>query len=131
VLAASSSVRVSLNAPGELPNVFGDETQLELALMNLITNALDAMPDGGELTISATTHDGVISVDVRDTGVGISPAVVEHMFEPWVTSKPGRGTGLGLSITRDVVQRAGGTIELTPSTGPGATFRVSLPIAKT
>ena len=131
VLAASSSVRVSLNAPGELPNVFGDETQLELALMNLITNALDAMPDGGELTISATTHDGVISVDVRDTGVGVSPAVVEHMFEPWVTSKPGRGTGLGLSITRDVVQRAGGTIELTPSTGPGATFRVSLPIAKT
>ena len=128
VVAAKGAVRVSLKAPGELPDVFGDETQMELALMNLITNALDAMPNGGELTIAAALHDGVISVDVRDTGVGIPPAVAERMFEPWVTSKPGRGTGLGLSITRDVVQRAGGTIELVPSPGPGTTFRVSLPV---
>lgn len=127
VFAASSSVRISLHAPRDLPAVFGDETQMELALMNLITNALDAMPGGGELTITAAAHDGTISVDVRDTGVGIPPAVAERMFEPWVTSKPGRGTGLGLSITRDVVQRAGGTIELIPAPGPGTTFRVSLP----
>jgi signal transduction histidine kinase len=127
VFAASGAVRVSLHAPGELPAVFGDETHIELALMNLITNALDAMPQGGELTISAAAHDGMICVDVHDTGVGIPPAVAARMFEPWVTSKPGRGTGLGLSITRDVVQRAGGTIELVPSPGPGTTFRVSLP----
>jgi signal transduction histidine kinase len=125
--AASNSVRVSLEAPHDLPAVFGDETQMELALMNLMTNALDAMPAGGELSITAAAHDGLISIDVRDTGVGIPPAVAERMFEPWVTSKPGRGTGLGLSITRDVVQRAGGTIELVPSPGPGTTFRVSLP----
>jgi signal transduction histidine kinase len=127
VFAASGAVRVSLHAPGELPAVFGDETHIELALMNLITNALDAMPQGGELTISAAAQDGMICVDVHDTGVGIPPAVAARMFEPWVTSKPGRGTGLGLSITRDVVQRAGGTIELIPSPGPGTTFRVSLP----
>ena len=131
VVAAKNAVRVSLNAPEGLPDVFGDETQIELALMNLITNALDAMPNGGELAIAAASHDGMISVDVHDTGVGIPPAVAERMFEPWVTSKPGRGTGLGLSITRDVVQRAGGTIELIPSPGPGTTFRVSLPAAKT
>jgi two-component system, NtrC family, sensor kinase len=128
VVAAKNAVRVSLNAPEGLPDVFGDETQIELALMNLITNALDAMPNGGELAIAAASHDGMISVDVHDTGVGIPPAVAERMFEPWVTSKPGRGTGLGLSITRDVVQRAGGTIELVPSPGPGTTFRVSLPV---
>jgi signal transduction histidine kinase len=115
---------------------------MELALMNLITNALDAMPNGGELTITAASHDAeerrsgvpgdrVISVDVRDTGVGIPPAVAAPLLEPWVTSKPGRGTGQGLSINRDVVQRAGGTIELIPTTGPGTTFRVSLPAAKT
>jgi signal transduction histidine kinase len=85
------------------------------------------MPAGGELSIAAAAREGVISIDVRDTGVGIPPAIAERMFEPWVTSKPGRGTGLGLSITRDVVQRAGGTIELIPSPGPGTTFRVSLP----
>ena len=131
VFAASHAVRVSLTVSDELPDVLGDETQIELALMNLITNALDAMPTGGELVITAGSHDGGISVDVRDTGIGISPAVAERMFEPWVTSKPGRGTGLGLSITRDVVQRAGGTIELIPSPGSGTTFRVYLPAAKT
>src|SRR4029434_3330886 len=122
------AVVAGLRARDEVLVVVGDETQLELALMNLITNALDAMPNGGELAIAAASHDGMISVDVHDTGVGIPPAVAERMFEPWVTSKPGRGTGLGLSITRDVVQRAGGTIELVPSAGPGPTFRVSLPV---
>ena len=126
---APGSVRVTLDATDGLPAVFGDETQLELALMNLITNALDAMPDGGELTIAAAPHDGGVRIEVRDTGVGIPPAVAERMFEPWVTSKPGRGTGLGLSITREVVQRAGGTIELLPRSGPGTTFRVYLPAA--
>src|SRR4029434_11087683 len=77
---------------------------------------------------SGVTGDRGITVDLRDTGLGIPPGVAERMFEPWVTSKPGRGTGLGLSITRDVVQRAGGTIELVPSPGPGTTFRVSLPV---
>ena len=131
VFAASSAVRVTLQASDELPAVLGDETQLELALMNLITNALDAMPEGGELTITAATHDGLITIDVADSGGGIPPAIAARIFEPWVTSKPGRGTGLGLSITRDVVQRAGGTIELVSSPGPGTTFRVSLPVAKT
>ena len=131
VFAASHAVRVSLTASDELPEVLGDETQIELALMNLITNALDAMPGGGELVIAAAARNGGISVDVRDTGIGIPPAVAQRMFEPWVTSKPGRGTGLGLSITRDVVQRAGGTIELVSSPGPGTTFRVYLPAAKT
>jgi two-component system, NtrC family, sensor kinase len=129
---APGSVRVSLETAGsDLPAVFGDETQIELALMNLITNALDAMPDGGELTITAAAHDRGVRVDVCDTGVGIPAAVAGRVFEPWVTSKPGRGTGLGLSITREVVQRAGGTIELIPSSGPGTTFRVYLPAAKT
>jgi len=127
LLAASTGSHVVLDAPEDTPAVVGDETQLELALMNLITNALDAMPGGGELRITAATHEGGVRIDVRDSGVGIPAALADRIFEPWVTSKPGRGTGLGLSIAREVVQRAGGTIELIPSPGPGTTFRVYLP----
>jgi signal transduction histidine kinase len=129
LLAASTASHVTLDAAEDIPAVRGDETQLELALMNLITNALDAMPGGGELSITAAPHQTGVRIDVRDSGVGIPAAVAERIFEPWVTSKPGRGTGLGLSITREVVQRAGGTIELISSPGPGTTFRVYLPAA--
>jgi signal transduction histidine kinase len=129
VFAAGAGVQVSLEVADDLPPVFGDETQLELALMNLITNALDAMPNGGRLTLTASTHDGTVMVDVRDTGVGIPPRLAHRIFEPWVTSKRGRGTGLGLSITKDVVERAGGTIELIAAPLPGTVFRVSLPAA--
>jgi signal transduction histidine kinase len=129
VVAEAAGIQVTVNVADSLPAVFGDETQLELALMNLITNALDAMPHGGRLTITASAaNDGVV-VEVRDTGVGIPASLASRIFEPWVTSKPGHGTGLGLSITRDVVERTGGSIQLVPS-DKGTVFRVSLPAAE-
>jgi signal transduction histidine kinase len=128
ILGSPQRVRVTLEAPETLPLVTGDETQLELALSNLVTNALDAMPDGGNLSVTATTEPGCAIVEIADTGVGIAPEVLDRIFEPWVTTKaPDQGTGLGLSIARDVVQRMGGAISANPRPTGGTVLRITLP----
>jgi signal transduction histidine kinase len=127
---ASGGVDLDLDVEATMASVAADEAQLELALLNLVTNALDAMPQGGTLTLAARMADGRIRIEVRDTGSGISPDVLPRMFEPWVTTKPaGRGTGLGLSITRDLIAALGGTIGVTTSAGRGTTFTIELPAA--
>jgi signal transduction histidine kinase len=132
ILGSSQRVRVTLDAPEALPLVAGDETQLELALSNLVTNALDAMPDGGSLTVTAKTDTESAVVEVADTGSGIAPEMMDQIFEPWVTTKPeGRGTGLGLSVARDVVQRMGGTINAAQRPEGGTVLRITLPTAGT
>jgi len=96
-----------------------------------VTNALDAMPSGGTLTLAAGNTGGRVKIEVRDTGGGIDAAVLPRLFEPWVTTKPaGRGTGLGLSITRDLVTSLGGTIAVSTSPGRGTTFTIELPAAE-
>jgi signal transduction histidine kinase len=128
---ASSGVNLELKVQRTLPPVAADEAQLELALLNLVTNALDAMPHGGTVTLAATTAGGRVRIDVRDTGTGIDPAVLPRLFEPWVTTKPpGRGTGLGLSITRDLITSLGGTIGVSTSSPQGTTFSIELPAAE-
>jgi signal transduction histidine kinase len=128
---ATSGVTLDLKVPRTLPGVAANEAQLELALMNLVTNALDAMPDGGTLTLAATNTGGRVRIDVRDTGTGIDAAVLPRLFEPWVTTKPtGRGTGLGLSITRDLITSLGGTITVSTSSRQGTTFTIELPAAE-
>ena len=113
--------------PG-LPDVDADEVRIELAILTLINNGLDAMPDGGALAIHARAVDGRVAVEVRDTGVGVPPDILPRLFEPWVSSKPvGRGTGLGLSIVRDIVRGHGGTIEVENRPGEGAAFIILLP----
>jgi signal transduction histidine kinase len=127
---ASSGVTLNLKVQQPLASVAADEAQLELALLNLVSNALDAMPQGGALTLAASHADGLVRIDVRDTGTGIDPDVRPRLFEPWVTTKPaGRGTGLGLSITRDLITSLGGTITLSTSSGQGTTFTIELPAA--
>ena len=128
ILGSSQRVRVTLDVPETLPLVTGDETQLELALSNLVNNALDAMPEGGSLSLTATTQPGCAIVEIADTGVGIAPEVLEHIFEPWVTTKTAEhGTGLGLSIARDVVQHMGGAITANPRPTGGTVLRITLP----
>jgi signal transduction histidine kinase len=128
---ASSGVTLDLKVPRTLPGVAANEAQLELALLNLVTNALDAMPDGGTLTLAATNTGGRVRIDVRDTGTGIDAAVLPRLFEPWVTTKPtGRGTGLGLSITRDLITSLGGTIAVSTSSRQGTMFTIELPAAE-
>ncbi|HXH06054.1 MAG TPA: ATP-binding protein [Vicinamibacterales bacterium] len=119
---------VRLNEP--LPPVEADVAQLELALLNLIANSLDAMPAGGTLAITATpTGDGV-RLEVADTGSGIPADVLPRVFEPWVTTKPvGQGTGLGLAIVRDVVKGHGGSVSARNGPQGGAIITVDLPAA--
>lgn len=127
---ASSGVTLDLKVQRPLPGVAAEEPQLELALLNLVTNALDAMPRGGTLTLAATNAGTRVRIDVRDTGTGIDAAVLPRLFEPWVTTKAtGHGTGLGLSITRDLITSLGGTIAVSTSSPQGTTLTIELPAA--
>jgi len=126
----AQGVRLELNVAG-VPLVMADPVQLELALLNLVTNSLDAMPSGGVTTMTvAPTDEGNVRVQVADTGIGIPPDLLPRIFEPWVTTKEaGRGTGLGLSITREVVAGHGGTITVKSEVGAGSVFTIELPAA--
>jgi two-component system sensor histidine kinase HydH len=111
-----------------VPLVLADAVQLELAMLNLITNSLDAMPGGGVLAISVASEPAGVSVKISDTGTGIASDLLPRIFEPWVTTKAvGHGSGLGLSITKDVIDGHGGSIAVTSEPGAGASFRIDLP----
>ncbi|HEV8318200.1 MAG TPA: ATP-binding protein [Vicinamibacterales bacterium] len=126
--SGASGITLDVDIADGLPVVLADDTQLELALLNIVSNALDAMPDGGRLTAQIAPTPTGLRLEIRDTGTGIPPELVSKIFDPWVTTKPaGRGAGLGLSITRDVIERLGGTISATSTPGKGATFVVELP----
>jgi signal transduction histidine kinase len=124
----TAGVGLRLTVERDIPLVNADVVQLELALLNLITNSLDAMPDGGTLAIAVSLTPAGIRIRVSDTGTGIAPELLPKIFDPWVTTKSaGHGSGLGLSITRDVVTAHGGTITVTSEYGAGATFTIDLP----
>jgi signal transduction histidine kinase len=113
----------------EAPRVEGNVSELRDVLMNLIFNAVDAMPQGGTLRI-ATELDGTrdtVLVTVEDTGTGMTPEVRRRCLEPFVTTKGERGTGLGLAMTYGVIKRHRGTIDVESQPGEGTTFRIRLP----
>jgi two-component system NtrC family sensor kinase len=115
-----------------VPDTVGSAEQLIQVLMALMLNALDAMDQGGQLTVRTGTNPGradEVVVEVEDTGMGIPRADQTKIFEPFYTTKPpGRGTGLGLSICYGIVADHGGRIEVESAPGRGATFRVYLPV---
>jgi two-component system, NtrC family, sensor kinase len=124
----ASGIELTLDIEPNLPPIWADSEQLELAMLNLITNSLDAMPSGGALAIQAARAAEGVRIEITDTGTGIPTELLPRIFLPWVTTKPaGRGTGLGLSITHDVVQRHGGTISVVSDHGRGTTFTIDLP----
>ena len=115
-------------------NLFIDRGQLELALMNLIINARDAMPDGGDITVSIEPVDspdgkpGAVRVRVSDDGVGIPADILSRVTEPFFTTKEsGKGTGLGLSMVAGFVRQSGGTLEINSAPGKGTTIDLILP----
>jgi len=113
-----------------VPPVLADPVQLELALLNLLSNGLDAMPNGGVLTIALAPSPDGVKIEVSDTGTGIAPDLLPRIFDPWVTTKEaGRGSGLGLSITREVLAAHGGTVTVKSEVGVGSTFTLVLPAA--
>ena len=126
---ARHNIRLQASVDEDLPPIKANATQLEMALFNLVTNALDAMPGGGTLSIAATARPDGIRVEVIDTGSGIPSEVVDRLFDPWVTTKPiGHGSGLGLAIVRDVVRAHGGSISAS-NHAEGARFVIDLPAA--
>ena len=126
---AAAGIRLATQTPGAETPILVDATSLELALLNLMTNAVDAMPQGG--TLGVVVRDAApnrVRVEISDTGHGIPDELMTRIFEPWVsTKKPGRGTGLGLAIARDVVAAHGGTITVESTVGEGTTFTIDLP----
>ena len=125
-------IRMEVDLPADLPRVVGDPHQLQQVFLNLFTNAVDAMPEGGVLTVSAAALPGAerfVRCDVQDSGHGIPPGLLAQVFEPFVTSKAqGEGTGLGLTVSRDIVQRHGGTLSVSSEPGRGSCFTLRLPV---
>lgn len=126
--ARHSNVQVTFTVQPSLPPVLGDHDQLGQVLLNLTMNAIEAMPEGGELTVRTSSGPSLVIVEVCDTGVGIPTALRPRLFEPFFTSKP-TGTGLGLSISAHIVTQHRGQIEVESEEGRGSTFRVALPRA--
>jgi GAF domain-containing protein/CheY-like chemotaxis protein len=111
----------------EVPAVLGAGSELREAMTNLILNALDAMPEGGTLTLTTALVDERIEIAVADSGVGMPPEVRDKVFDPFFTTKGPQGTGLGLSMTYGIISRHGGSIAVESEPGRGSTFRLSLP----
>lgn len=131
-----SSVRLAYEVSRDVWPIKADVSELETALLNLVINARDAMPDGGTVTIRArnvvldesTLAGEFVAIDIADTGLGIPSDVLDKIFEPFFTTKPiGKGTGLGLSQVHGFAHQAGGTVKVASALGKGTTFTILLP----
>ncbi|MEA3349650.1 MAG: PAS domain S-box protein, partial [Chloroflexota bacterium] len=121
-------VTLSVDVPDNLPPIFVDELQIKHVLTNLITNAYQAMPEGGELSVeSGQSTAGSVMIEISDTGTGIPPENLEKIFEPLFTTKS-RGIGLGLAICKKLIAANGGKIEVESTVGEGSTFHVYVPM---
>ncbi len=111
-------------------SIMGDPSELREVLVNMIFNAVDAMPGGGRLMLSADEVDGSVEIAVSDTGLGMSPEIRSRIFDPFFTTKGKAGMGLGLAVCYGIIQRHEGTVETESEAGKGTTFRIKLPKAE-
>lgn len=128
---ATQNVRLALDLAAGLPTTHGDPGQIEQVLLNLITNAYQAMEgQAGEVTVRTRGTPDTVRIEVSDTGPGVAPETRTKVFDPFFTTKPvGKGTGLGLSVAHGIVAMHGGRIWLDEG-GPGATFVVEIPVKR-
>jgi signal transduction histidine kinase len=127
-----NNIRLESDLQPNMPSVNGDFNQLQQCVINLIFNAIDVMPDGGFLNIAArhSAEEKQVIIAVKDSGPGIDPADLPHIFEPFVTTKhEGYGVGLGLSTVYGIMERHNGSIDGESRPGEGATFTLKLPVA--
>ena len=124
--AAQAGIAIEPVIPASLPDIRADRNRIKQVLLNLVLNAIEAMPSGGRLTLGAAASGAGLTLTVADTGSGIPPEVLPRVFEPYVTTKT-RGLGLGLAIARQIVEAHGGRIEVESQAGPGTSFRITLP----
>jgi|GEM_PF-604570 len=121
---------VELDLQSETP-VAGSASELREVFVNIILNALDAMPQGGHLHVATETRGGFTHVSFADDGIGMTAQTCDRIFEPFFTTKGANGTGLGLAVSHSIIERHGGRIEVVSSPGRGTTFTVSLPVVNT
>ncbi len=120
-------IQVEIVCPSAVPVISVDRNQIKQAFFNVLKNALQAMPDGGALSIAVTGTDRDLKIRFRDSGVGIKPEDFGRLFEPYYTTKPD-GSGLGLMIVQRIVQDHGGQIEVASKPDEGTSFTLSLPL---
>ena len=136
--AKEKGVQITRDFGAGLPKVLIDREQLKQVFMNLILNAIQAMRDGGSILIATRLNSNnepeqsvrFVQVEIRDTGMGIPEENLEHIFDPFFTSKD-EGSGLGLSISHQIVQEHGGYILVQSKVGEGTSFFINLPAGKT
>jgi len=128
--AEAQHVRLALAIPPEIELPL-ERSRMERMFLNLISNALEAMPEGGEVRISAFEEEGNVRIEVQDNGPGIAPEIRAKLFQPFVSAGKRNGLGLGLALSRQTVQDHGGAIWVESETGQGARFCVRLPAANT
>ena len=125
--AEKKGIRLETKIAASLPAVYGDRELLQQAFLNLMLNACEAMPDGGELRVTASRPaEGRVELDVEDSGVGIEPDELPKIFDLYYTTK-GRGSGIGLSMVYRIVQLHDGDVKVSSTPGQGTHFTVTLP----
>ena len=129
--AEASNIHITLNLEiGSHAMVMGDDSELREVLVNMVFNAIDAMPEGGTLTMSSRTVGEQVVITVVDTGVGMYPEVRSRIFDPFFTTKGKAGLGLGLAVSFGIIRRHSGNVEVESVYGRGTEFRITLPVAK-
>jgi signal transduction histidine kinase len=112
-----------------LPRILIDVNQIKQVFINMMNNAIQAMPNGGNLTIRTLAEQEHVTVQFVDTGVGVPQKYLDKIFDPFFTTKPAvKGTGLGLSISYGIIKKHGGTILVESQEGKGTTFTIKLPL---
>ncbi len=129
--AEASNIHITLDLNiGSNAMVMGDDSELREVLVNMVFNAVDAMPEGGTLTLTSRSAGEQVIVAVVDTGVGMYPEVRSKIFDPFFTTKGKAGLGLGLAVSFGIIRRHGGNIDVESQYGKGTEFRITLPLAK-
>ncbi len=121
-------IQLNLDLAAELPPAHCDPAQIEQVVLAMVINAIDAMPQEGNLWITTRADGDSMELVIRDDGVGIPDEHLPHIFEPFYTTKESGGSGLGLAISQNIVERHGGNIEVKSVVGQGTTFKIVLPI---
>ena len=126
-----AGIQMKLDLASGLNTVDGNSGKLQQVLLNLVSNARDAMEPGGKLEIASFNDGALVAIDISDTGHGIAPEHLARIYDPFFTTKGAKkGTGLGLSITYGIVQEHGGTIEVFSRPNGGSRFRIEIPVSK-
>ena len=126
--ARGISIEIIRDFPSSIPYVAGNESELREVITNILNNAFDAMPDGGDILVRAAREDDSVVIELSDTGKGIDKEEIDEIFDPFFTTKGPKATGLGMSVSYGIIKQHGGTISVNSVKGEKTTFTISFPL---